>query len=267
MTQLNKRKSLSFTDNIYEHPFGERVKLFLRLEIIFSQAIEHKKARDQYETQLCLDALFALLNLTNRYELRSVMLKELERINNMLLQMKRVEAVSLGKVDETLGKLMHCKSVLHGIDSKHIDKIRNIEFLNTIKLRNIHETGSYLFEIPELRYWLLQNAEHREQQIQQWLDDFMPFKEAIDFLLHLIRDSADAEECIAPNGIYIKTADSKTHLHQLLRIQVNEQQNVYPSISGDGYRFVIRFMEQKQVNNRPEQSKKAIKFTLTTCGI
>lgn len=252
---------------IYEHPFGERIKLLLRLEIIFEQAIRHKGARNQYETQMCLDALFALLNLTNRYELRSVMLKELERINSMLLQLKRSEEVSVGKVDETLDDLAHCKSVLHGLDSKHIDRIRNIEFLNTIKLRNIHETGSYLFEIPELRYWLLQSAEFRSKQIELWLQDFIPFKETTDFLLHLIRDSAIPESLTATGGIFIKTVDSKNIVHQLLRIDVGDQHHVYPSVSGDGYRFVIRFMAQQSVDSRPKQTQKDIKFELSACGI
>ncbi len=172
-----KNPIIPFTDSVYEHPFGERLKLLMRLEIIFKQAIEHQKARDQYETQLCLNALFALLNITKRYELRLVMLKELERINSMLLQFKKSDNVSENAINQTLDELNHCKQVLHGLDSKHIDRLRNIEFLNTIKLRNIHETGNYLFETPELRHWLLQSPEHRTTQIQQWLSDFLPFKE------------------------------------------------------------------------------------------
>ncbi|PID66457.1 MAG: hypothetical protein CR975_02820 [Gammaproteobacteria bacterium] len=261
-----KNPIIPFTDNMYEHPFGERIKLLMRLEIIFKQAIGHQKARDQYETQMCLNALFALLNLTNRYELRLVMLKELERIHRMLLQIKTLDDVSESRFAETLDQLNHCKKILHGLNSKHIDRLRNIEFLNTIKLRNIHETGSYLFEIPELRYWLLQRPEHRSGQIKQWLEDFTPFKETTDFLLHLIRDNANAEEGVAKNGVYIKTMASKTNVCQLLRIKIDERHNVYPSISGDGYRFVIRFMHQKQVDIRAKQAVEDVHFSFETCG-
>ncbi len=194
---------------------------------------------------MCLDALFALLSITNRYELRLVMLKELERIQGILLQLKDLDEVSQNKVTQTLEQLNHCKKVLHSLDSKHIDRLRNIEFLNTIKLRNIHETGSYLFEIPELQYWLLQSQEQRAKQIQQWLDDFTPFKETTDFLLHLIRDAAETEECVKING----------------------NNNVYPSISGDGYRFVIRFMQHEQVDKRAKQATDDIEFSLEACGI
>lgn len=253
--------------HIYEHPFGERVKLLLRLEIIFFQAIYHRKASNQYETQMCLDALFALLNLTNRYELRAELLKELERIRNILIQLQRIDGVSDGRIEQTLEELSLCTNVLHSLDSKHIDRIRNIEFLNKVKLRNIHETGSYLFEIPELQYWLLQSTEQRERQILLWLEDFMPFKTSIDFLLRLIRESTELMSTVAENGVYIKTLDSRSVSHQLLRIVVDEKHNVYPSISGNEYRFVIRFMQQKQADERACQSNEQIDFKLACCGI
>lgn len=260
----NDNQSVS---RIYEHPFGERIKLLLRLEIIFAQAIFHRNASNQYETQMCLDALFALLNLTNRYELRAELLKELERVRNMLVQLKRLESVNTEQIEQTLKELSRCTDVLHGLDSKHIDRIRNIEFLNKVKLRNIHETGNYLFEVPELQYWLLQTTEQRKRQISLWLDDFMPFKTSIDFLLQLIRESADLEPSLAEKGVYIKALDSRSVHHQLLRIIVDEKHNVYPSISGNEYRFVIRFMEQKQADERACQISKDIRFKLASCGV
>lgn len=264
MIEVNPENTIC---KVYEHPFGERIKLLLRLEIIFSQALSHQAVRDQYETQLCLDALFALLNLTNRYELRAELLKELERIKTILLQFKAAEGVSDERVSAMLDELKSCVAILHGLDSKHIDRIRNIEFLNKVKLRNIHDTGSYLFELPELQYWLLQTPEQRTKQIQVWLNDFLPFKTSIDFILRLIRESAFPEAKIAEGGVYIRTSDSQVIAPQLLRIEVDKKHNVYPSVSGNEYRFVVRFMEQKQPDERPSQAKKDIGFCLLTCGI
>lgn len=255
---------------IYEQPLNERVRLLLRLETVFSQAILHKGVKDQYETQMCLDALFALLNLTNRYELRSELLKELERIRSMLAQYKEADGASDERVQGTLSELSQCTQVLHGLDSKHIDRIRNIDFLNTIKLRNIHDTGSYVFEIPELQFWLLQSASHRESQVDRWLNDFLPFKSSIEFILHLIRDSASPSDVVAEGGIFIKTVGSQfdtASAQQLLRIELDEGQNVYPSISGNEYRFAVRFMEKKQADERPRQTKHNVPFKLSICGV
>ncbi len=36
----------------YEQPLNERVRLLLRLESVFNQAIEHKNAKDKNQTQM-----------------------------------------------------------------------------------------------------------------------------------------------------------------------------------------------------------------------
>lgn len=251
----------------YEHPFNERMRLFLRLELIFAQAMAHKTAEDQYQTQLCLDALFALLNITNRYELRAELLRELERIKVMLLQLQATDDASGDKVTKTLDELARCANVLHSLDSKHIDRLRHIEFLNTVKNRNVHDTGSYLFELPALQYWLLQPAAFREQQIQAWLDDFSPLNTTIAFLLRLIRNSADPQSVVAENGVYIKTVDNRSSNHQLLRIHLPENSLVYPRVSGDQYRFAVRFMRQTQADEKASQINENISFSMYFCGL
>lgn len=264
---MNTENHLATITHTYEHPFNERMRLLLRLELIFIQAMTHKSATDQYQTQLCLDALFALLNLTNRYELRSELLRELERIKVILVQLQRTEAANDDKIDQTLTELANCATQLHGLDTKHIERLRHIEFLNTVKNRNVHDTGSYLFELPALQFWLLQSPHLREQQIQAWLDDFLPLKTTIDFLLRLIRDSATPQVVTADNGVFIKTVDSRSSNHQLLRIMVPENCAVYPRVSGDQFRFAVRFMRQTQADEKAKQSTDNINFSLVYCGI
>lgn len=270
MMMTEETKPFAQMRSVYEQPLNERVRLLLRLETVFAQVIAHKKVRDQYETQMCLEALIALLNLTNRYELRLELLKELERIRSMLTQLERSEGTSNSRIQETLLELTDCTKVLHDLDAKHIERMRQINFLNMIKLRNVHDTGNHVFEIPELQYWLLQSESHRETQVDKWLKDFLPFKSSIDFLLHLIRDSAEPEVETASGGIFIKTIGSKFEAgqpHQLLRVSIDEQFNVYPSISGNAYRFAIRFMEKKHADERPKQTKRNISFSLSVCGV
>ncbi len=251
----------------YEQPLNERVRLLLRLESVFGQAIAHKKAEDQYQTQMCLDALFSLLNLTNRYELRAEVLKELERIRSLLKMAERSDTVNKDKVGETMHELSQCADILHGLDSKHIDRMRNIEFINVIKHRNIHETGSYIFEVPVLQYWLLQDNYIRQQQIERWLEDFLPFKKAIAFLLKLIRESAVPSEEQAEKGMFLKTIDSKKGYHQMLRVNVNRSYNVFPRISGGRHRFAIRFMELNRNDLKAAQTQDDVRFQLQTCLI
>ncbi len=254
------------TEQIYEHPFNERMRLLLRLETVFCQAITHKQGRDQYETGLYFDALFALLNLTKRYELRAELLRELERIKGLLTQFQHADDASESKIEQTLATLNSCADILHALDSKHIDNLRNIEFLNAVKHRN-HDSGNFLFELPALQYWLSRPQNDRQAQLQAWLDDFLPFKKAIDFLLQLIRESTEKEKAVAVSGVYIKKVDGRSSNHQLLRILLPDGASVYPRVSGDKYRFAIRFVSQNHIDSRARQSAENIDFTMHLCGI
>jgi len=252
---------------LYEHPFNERVRLLLRLEIIFAQAARHASMADQYETQQSLDSLFALLNISNRYELKSELLRELERIKTLLTQLKKNADVNNQAIGQTIEQLQNCADGLHRMDSKNIDYIRNIEFLNTIKNRNVHDTGTFLFELPELQYWLLQPQEHRQQQIATWFDDFMPIEQTVYFILNLIRQSAVPQHLTAHRGVHIKTIDGRSNNYQLLSIDIGSDNDVYPRVSGDKFRFAIRFMEKNQASATPVQTQCDIGFRLGMCGI
>ncbi len=252
----------------YEHPFGERVKMLLRLEVIFSQLERYQFVRDEFQTQMYLRAYFALLNITKRYELRSLLLKELERLRLMLVQLEGNEAIVTENVQKILEELLSCKDALHAFDSKKIEVIRNIEFLNIVKLRSVHEVGSYLFEIPELKHWLLQPAECRQVQLEEWLLPLKVYEKTAKFMLNLLRSSAEEEKVIAQKGMFIRSNKARGNsVQQLLLIDVDKTFDVYPSVSGDAYRYVIRFMQQKQVSVRSEQSKEDVKFCLKSCSI
>lgn len=253
---------------VYEQPLNERVRLLLRLEAVFAQALKFKTVEGEYHTQMCLDALFSLLTLTNRYELRSELLKELSRIKTLMQSaLQDDDAVSQDKAQTVLGEIDECSHALHDINSKQIDRMRNVEFLNIIKQRNIHETGSYIFEVPDLQFWLLQSAHERSKQVDIWLSDFHNYHQAVTFLLRLIRESAVPSEEVAQAGIYLKSIDTRKGNHQMLRVEVLSNHNVFPRISGGQHRFAIRFMSQVRPDEKPKQTIEDVRFKLQTCLI
>ncbi len=255
------------TSEIYELPINERVRLMLRLEEVFAQAEKYESVADRYETKMCLDSLFALLNLTNRYDLRVELLKELERIRTVLTMAKNSENVNLEKIDIYLNTISKKVNILHDIDSRKIEKIRHVEFLNIIKQRNIHDTGNYLFETPELLFWMSQPVKDRQKDMQSWLEGFISYRGAVEFLLNLIRESVEPTDEVAKEGIFLKTMDSKIQNQQLIRVELQDSTKFYPRISGGKYRFAIRFMEQISKEERAKQTEEDVKFKLYTCTV
>ncbi len=249
----------------YEHPLNERVRLFLRLELIYAQASEYKKVSDVYEAQMCFNTLFALMNISKRYELRSEILKELIRMKNMFVSAQKHDSVDKSKIRELLVEIDSCINGLHNLNSSRILSVQDDEFLNTIKLRNIHDTGTYFFEIPELQFWLLQSEDNKQHQINNWLEPFSSFYNSIKFILKMIRTSAEAKEQCAKSGMFLKTTGKDLATHQLLRVKVDSFLNVYPQISGGKYRFSIRFIERPRLGKNILQVTKDVNFELQTC--
>ncbi len=253
--------------DIYEHPLNERVRLFLRLELIYNQATHFKTVADIYEAQMCFNSLFALMNISKRYELRSEILKELIRMQNMLNSAQQHEGADKNKIKELLIEINSCISGLHNLDSSKILAVQNDELLNTIKLRNIHDTGTYFFEIPELQFWLLQSNDDKQYQINNWMEPFRAFRDSIAFILKIIRESSKPTAECAKSGMFLKTTAREITPYQLLRVKVNGIQNAYPQISGGKHRFSIRFIERSTFEKGISQITTDVNFELQTCII
>ena len=63
---------------IYEFPLNEKVRTYLRLEQLFKQLEQGKQATDDWQYINFLDALFTLLDLLERLDLRNDVLKDIE---------------------------------------------------------------------------------------------------------------------------------------------------------------------------------------------
>ncbi len=252
---------------IYEHPFTERMRLFLRLEALFMQAEAFKMAGDQYQSQLCLDAMFALHDLTNRYELRAELLRELERIRHALGQISKRKGADIRLINDTLKKINQHSKTLHELGPNHIGRVRNVRFLNDIRNKNSGDLGCYLFELPALQHWMGQSPTERQRQIRTWLLEFLPLKKVLEFILKFTRENREEEDLVASYGAYVHKMEELYGPQQLLRIILPKNAQVFPRLTGDKSRFVIRFMTQKQIDMKAIQATRNISFKIHTCGI
>ena len=63
---------------IYEFPLNEKVRTYLRLEQLFQQLNQVKHATESWQYIHFLSSLFTLLDLLERLDLRTDVLKDLE---------------------------------------------------------------------------------------------------------------------------------------------------------------------------------------------
>ena len=64
---------------IFEQPLNERMRTFLRVDFLYGQALYHNEVATQWGSRAAMSSLLDILAITTRGDVRSDVLKELER--------------------------------------------------------------------------------------------------------------------------------------------------------------------------------------------
>src|SRR5512138_1879111 len=89
----------------YEQPLNERMRNFLRLDFVYQQAVLHHTRPDPWSTRAAVAALLEILAITQRGDIRSEVLKELERQMNSLATFASRPGVDTTRLRMLLAKL------------------------------------------------------------------------------------------------------------------------------------------------------------------
>jgi len=251
---------------IYEQPLNERIRTFLRLEFLFARVDLALTQDEELNNRDAIDGLLNILSVFERSDLKSEIIKELERLVSTLSALENTPGVDKQALDELLTELDLMLDVLHVKKSSIGQSLRDNDFLYAIRQRSSIAGGTCDFDLPAYHYWLQHTPDDdRKQQIVTWLEQFSSARAAIDMTLRLIRSSTGFTEQSASAGFYQQTLDS-SHPHQLIRVKVAKNAAYYPEISGGKHRFTVRFMNF-DINQRAQQITEDVSFLLSSCAM
>lgn len=251
---------------IYEQPLNERIRTFLRLEFLFARVDLALTQDGELNNRDAIDGLLNILSVFERSDLKSEIIKELERLVTTLSALENTPGVDRQALDDLLTELDLILDVLHVKKSSIGQTLRDNDFLYAIRQRSSIAGGTCDFDLPAYHYWLQHTSnDDRKQQIIIWLDQFASARAAIDMTLRLIRGSTGFTEKSAVKGFYQHTLDSN-HPNQLIRVNVAKDASYYPEISGGKHRFTVRFMTF-DINQRAQQITEDVDFSLSCCAM
>lgn len=253
-------------DVCYEQPLNERVRVLLRLEFLFEQFQFFLQQAPPASSRSALQALFEILNLTARSDLKSELRKELDRHGNALNRLRQTQGINTDALNRILDEVNQVTRQIQNTDTVALEDVRQNDFLASIRQRSVIPGGTCLFDLPGLHHWLLRGATIRQDHLRQWMAPFQPWKEGVNLVLRLIRDSARSTSESASNGFFQRSLDSNAP-SQLIRVFLPLSTSVYPEISGGRHRFAVRFMIQENPNQRPIQTTDNVDFQLVCCVI
>ncbi len=133
---------------LYEQPLNERIRAFLRLEHLFSQVSHFQNGRSLWDSHASVTALNEILTILDRTDIRSEVLKELDRHINGLSRLLDTPEVDKHRLDNTLQDLTVQLQKVQLLPSKLGSQIRDNELLNSVRQRTVITGGTCGFDIP-----------------------------------------------------------------------------------------------------------------------
>ena len=244
------------TPIIYEFPLNERIRVFIRLEQLFQQFKHHLLSENVADKRAAISVLFDIVAIFKRNDLKSEILKELDRHANVLKLNPNL--------NQDVVQLAEISKKLYAMTGKIGNHLIENELFQSIAQRSTIPGGTCSIDLPEFHYWLAQIDETCFRDLSDWSQPFADIGMAIDLILSCIRTSHTVTEEIAPTGFFQITLDTSLS-YQLLSVSVDRTQPYFVEISGGKHRCTIRFMRSSQNNQRPLQSTENVPFTLTRC--
>jgi cell division protein ZapD len=248
---------------LYEFPLNERIRVFMRLEQLFQQSDHFMRGNSVWDSRAVVATLLEILTIFSRNDLKSEILKELDRHAGILNKMANSHQIDPVKLENFLSTLDQISNQLYSTPGKIGQLLMESELFKSISQRSSIPGGTCAFDLPAYHYWLQQEESKRRQNLDQWLQPFELIRTSIDLLLNSIRQSSTPTQEQAQAGFFQKTLDHSLPF-QLLRVGLDRAQPYFAEISGGKHRFTIRFMIAT-ASERPSQSAEDVEFQLTCC--
>ncbi|OOZ47333.1 cell division protein ZapD [Solemya velum gill symbiont] len=248
----------------FEHPLNERTRLLLRLAHLFDQLSAFQPREEQVDSRVAVNILLQISSILSRSDIKSEVIKELERHMTNLVRISQHSDVDMSRLDSVVSQLENNLSGLHNISCQLGQELRDHELLKSITQRTSIPGGSCDFDMPVYNLWLQQSAQVRCKQLKEWMAPLEPLQNSAALLIDLIRTSSRPVKEVAEQGFFPQSLDRKTPV-QMLRVTIPVKLGLIAEVSGGKHRFSVRFLKVDSFKDRPTQTTESVPFELTKC--
>lgn len=249
------------TQAVYEFPLKEKVRNYLRIEQILAQ-IKAGAAQSEGDSQrYFFEQLFTLLDLFDRLDLRTDIIKDLDSHEKNLVVWSQHPQIDNNALQQTLRSIVHLRDTLKTC-KKFGTALKEDKFLASIKQRFSIPGGTCNFDLPNLYFWLQQPLDERQANMRSWLDELAILDNAISIALSFLRERGKLQPLVAKGGFYQGVAEDKV---ELIRVECDVNGGYYPTLSGNKYRFALRFLWFSPSENQSSAVESDIQFAMANC--
>jgi len=249
---------------LYEYPFNERIRTYLRLEHLFLRLTEFVARESALDHHFALATIFEVMDVGARADLKSDVLKDLDKQKHALDAYRDNPAIAHEVLDKVFSQLDRCFQALNDLPGKAGITLTENDWLMSIRSRIGIPGGTCEFDLPAYYAWQQKSGERRRADLERWAGTLTPLAEAIYLLLKLLRGSSSAQKVMAVGGQFQQNLpQGKTF--QLLRMTLDPTLELIPEISGNRLMVSIRLMRHGS-DDKLHASLDDTSFELTLCS-
>lgn len=228
---------------LYEYPFNERIRTYLRLEQLFLRLGALASRSDALDHHFAITTIFEVMDVGARADLKSDVLRDLEKQKQILNGYRGNPAIAESVLDKVIAQIEGCFDALNRLPGKAGQPLTENDWLMSIRSRVGIPGGTCAFDLPAYFAWQQRSDAARQSDLQRWASTLAPLAESIHLLLKMLRDSGSPQKVIAVSGQFQQNLP-QGRTFQLLRLAIDPELRLIPEISGNRLMVSIRMMRQ-----------------------
>lgn len=248
---------------LYEYPFNESIRTMLRLEHLFDRLGQLIQRETPVDHHFALASIFEIMDVASRADLKSDLLKELDRHRTQLQAYRGNPQISLAALDEVTARIDHAFAGLNELSGKAGQALTANEWLMSIRSRISIPGGTCEFDLPAYYAWQQHAPARRRADLNGWTASLTPLAEALHVLLGLLRDSGAPQRMVAVGGQYQQSLPAGRPYH-LIRVRLDGTGGLVPEISGHRLMVMVRMM-RADADGRLKPCTEDTPFELALC--
>lgn len=236
----------------------------LRLEHLFDRLGQLAARDDAVDHHFALATLFEIMDVASRADLKSDLLRDLERQRQQMQAYRGHPGISEAALATMLARLDHAFEGLNQLQGKAGQVLAANDWLMSVKSRIAIPGGTCEFDLPGYHAWQQRPAARRRADLSGWMSSLLPMAEALQLLLALLRDSGPMQRMAAPGGQYQQSLP-QGRSYQLLRLRIPIEEELVPEITGHRLLVSVRFM-RADADGKLRSSGQDTSFELALCA-
>jgi cell division protein ZapD len=256
---------------LYEYPFNEGIRTMLRLEHLSERLVVLAKRAAAVDHHFALATLFEIMDVASRADLKSDVLKELERHRAHFNGYRGHPGVDLARLDAVVGEIDQAYQGLNQVAGKAGHALTANEWLMSVRSRISIPGGTCEFDLPAYYAWQQLEPARRQADLQGWMQHVAPLAQGVRVLIGLLRDSGTPQRMMATGGSYqqnlqnMSSGGPSSKMFQLLRVRVDGSEGLVPEITAHRLIVAVRMMRADS-EGRLRPSGVDVPFELTLCA-